>query len=1397
MTTQLVNRPARTVHPTVAPAPTQIVAPPTLPERRSGTPLLQLLLPLVGAVSSMTMMITLRRSPLMLAAGVLMMVTAVLGAVAMVASQRGQATRTRRRQRDQYLDYLDDVRRQLRVEEARHRAAALTADPSPSDLTELIGAPSRRWERRCGDPDFLRLRIGVGDVTWRRIEVRDDSSPLQPADPFMANAARALSEQLAHLPGLPVCIDLDQAGDVALIGSRSATLGAARAIGSQLICLHSPQDVSVAIATPAEYANDWGWLLWSPHAVGDDAVGPASAPRTARTLYELTRLLDDDLKNRANLAEEARRGFLPPSGSSPGRRLVIFADHPRQNDGDASNRVEGFGRFALPDSTLELADAGVTLIHLLPDRLVEPGSVRLRVTIADDATMVVEDLRDPSRTTGQLDDVATARAEGLSRRLARFRPDTTGPRDEPAIGARDAIDVLGIGTLASNGAWPPRSPRDFLRVPIGVDDNGGTVMLDLKESAQLGMGPHGLCVGATGSGKSELLRTLVAALTTTHSPDDLALLLMDYKGGAAFAPLARLPHVCGLITNLADDPGLVERAHASLAGEVLRRQRMLKDSGDLADIGQYRQLRAASRPDLPALPHLLVVIDEFAELIGAEDEFVDLFLTIGRIGRSIGIHLLLASQRIETGRLRGLETYLSYRLALRTFSEAESTMVLEAPDAYRLPALPGFGWLKVDTSVYTRFRTAYVSGPAAASTPTPDPNPRFDPALPPTPALTPGGGAGVPTARVRHLRFYAADEAANRSDPNDPSTLVTQRTVERTVLDALVERVSVRSGSPAAPIWLEPLPSNLTLDQVIAQPTLVPGRGLQCLGDHRRGVSGLHAIIGTVDDPRRQRQYPWSLDLTASGGHVAIVGGPQSGKSNLLRSIAVSLALTYTPSEVAIYGMELGGGGMSRLRPFPHVGGVATRNDPERLNRTVTELRRMIDEREKVFRTHALDSMEQLRFAHVAGRLPDLPAADIVFLVDDAGALRNDLDDLDTAVTELITRGSGFGVHVIASVTRWNELRMSVQAAFGTRIELRLNDPADSVVNRRLAERIRPEQRGRALIELQDTSGQITAARQLFAQAALPRTDGAATSVGLLQALEAVSQRSASAWPGRRAAEIRVLPRTVRPEELPDFIDEPDLIPIGVGETTLEPAKLDLLGVDQHLLVLGDTGSGKTTLLRGIAAGVTERRAAQELVVAVVDPRLGLRGAVAEAYLGGYATSASQAEALANSIAVELSCRASQAELSLAETEAAADAPQILLLVDDYELLTAGGGQPLVPLLPFLPAARDLGLHVVLTRPVAGAARGIWDGFVQGLREAGAIGLLMDGDRSEGQLLPGLYAWRQPPGRGLLVRRGRVPELIQTPLHPPVLHPPARDEPKLRPRVPGSVNDLGVPGGVG
>ncbi|MFG2854973.1 type VII secretion protein EccCa [Streptomyces mirabilis] len=1320
MTQHLVHRPARSTRPLTPAAPRTIEPPPNLPEGKIGNAATALL-PMAGVISSVVMMTVIRNSQFA-AIGAIVLVFALLGAVALFLSQRGKAQRTRRTQRERYLEYLEELRDELGTGERERRRQSQLLNPPPEALYDLVRDPARLWERRRQDADFLRVRVGTGDVPVQELVVGQNSAGgvMTPPDPFMLNEARALQNRFATATDFPLTVPLDRAGNVSVVGDREGVLRVARALLIQTAVTHAPDDVAVALGIPGDQLTAWEWAKWLPHVLDPgEHDGPVAARRIAPSLAQLAALCRDDLRQRASYAAEVRRGLSDRDALRMTGRLLVVSDE--------------YGETAVelprPDTAVDLPDMGMTVLHLLEQQVHEPDQVTVRITVEGDR-ITVEDLRETSTVAqGSSDAVSVAGAEGLARMLAPLRL-SAEPAGEgtPVSGPVDFPGLLGIDDPAAldiERLWAPRSERTFLRVPIGLTDRHESVLLDLKESSELGMGPHGLCVGATGSGKSELLRTLVLALTATHSPEDLALVLVDYKGGATFAPFTDLPHVAGVITNLENQAGLVERVHSSLAGEVKRRQQVLKDAGNIADIGHYAALRATRRPDLEPLPHLFVVIDEFGELLTAKPDFIDLFLSIGRIGRSIGVHLLLSSQRIEGGKLKGLDTYLSYRLGLRTFSADESRTVLDTTDAFHLPPLPGFGYLKVDTSTYERFKAGYVSG--AYRGPALHDKQDDEPLASPYPTYNTLGAPHEDAAEE-----YAA----------------TKRETGPTVMSVMVGQLAT-AAPPVRRIWLPPLPDAITLDTA-AGPLEADAEGLRLA--HRDGA--MRVPLGILDDPAKQWQQPWLLDLTVAGGHTAVIGGPQSGKTTLLRTLALSLALTHTPYDVAVYGLDLVGGGLSALAGLPHVGGIAGRADHERAARTVAEVRTMLGQREELFRAHGIDSIDQLRHLRAQGKLPQLGSTDIVLLVDGFGALRDEFAELDDAVADLLKRGGGYGIHVVAGMLRWNDVRIATQSMFGTRVELRLNDPADSSIDRKLSETLSP-----------DTPGRVLTDGKLFAQVALPRIDNRPGTGDLASVLERSARTIRAGWHGDVAAPVRVLPTRLPAAKLPSPTAEPRAIPIGVDQDALAPALLDLFGSDQHLLILGDNECGKTNLLKLIVRQLVDRYGDEELVFGVFDPCRGLRGAVPEPYRGGYAHNAKLAAALATGIATELEKRLPEtADPDAVGAEPSFTGPRIVILVDDYDILTTAGQQPLAPFLPYISSAQDIGLHFVIARRTAGSSRALYEPLLTTLRETGTTALLMTGDRIEGQLFPGLYASAQPPGRGTLVRRGRHHQLIQTAL---------------------------------
>jgi S-DNA-T family DNA segregation ATPase FtsK/SpoIIIE len=1211
--------------------------------------------------------------------------------------------------------------------------------------------------------------------------------------------------------GMPVGLPLS--GRVAIVGPPPLVRDTVTAALAQLVTLHGPEEVKIVACVPRRAASWLDWLKWMPHCLSDEEVD-GTAPRrlVADTPEQLAELLHPDLSRRVGEATRSgRMRRLEPSAYGPA--LVILVDGMA---GDAVDVLRGF------PSELDPASVGVHTVTLVDNQMRQPDRIDVRL-VCDEGQVLVEDRRrldpddeaTPARKRalgaphGVADHLSPAVLAGLVRELTAVRLVEETAAAAPLEATLTLGDLVGVPDPANfdpTRTWVRRAVPDFLRVPFGLGPAGEKVYLDIKENALGGMGPHGLCVGATGSGKSEVLRTIVLCLAINHPPERLAMVLVDYKGGATFAGLEDLPHCAAMISNLSDDDGLVDRLHVAVFGEMKRRQQRLAEAGNLPNITEYNRRRDAALGEagktdaalLEPLPNLFVVIDEFGELLTAKPDFIELFLAIGRIGRSIGVHLLLASQRLEEGRLRGLESFLSYRLGLRTFNAQESRSVLGVPDAYELPPIPGSGYLKVDTSVFQRFKAGYVSG-------TYRPPLTGETVIDTEPVVAPFPLFNDTAAYLAALadKPVAADEPDSNEDALAP-----------TVLDVAVRRLA-DAGTRTAQIWLPPLPAELDLDAVAGPVRVDPVRGLVADGPGGR----LKVPVGLLDKPAEQKQVPFLLDLAASGGHLVILGAPQSGKSVMLRTVILSAALNHLPGEISFYCLDLGGGSLRVLDGLPHVAGVAPRLDADRVRRTVAEVASALAEREELFSRVGIDSVDAMRERFRAGRLPELAVADIFLVIDNFPVLRADFEDLADLVQDLGTRGPGYGIHLVLATGRWADIRMQLQAAIGTKVELRLNDPVDSTIARKAAANLRADTPGRAIVEpglqvhiclptlaadraataVRSSAADRPAAETSPAEPVEQPWDDLSAVADELAALEAARSgepgapedrdpvsavstsagvpagrdstgpveglvaRIAAAWPGAPVPPIRLLPLLVPYADVVSAAGPRRGVIIGVDETDLRPVELDLFGTEPHLLVFGDAETGKTSLLRMIVADLTAKLTDDEVVFAVFDVRRTLLDVVPEDYLGAYAGTAAMAGGMAGAVAGELRQRMPPDDVTAAQLRDRSwwKGPEIVVIADDYDLLSPGGPGPLAPFIEFLPQARDLGFHMILARRSGGAGRAMYEPVPQRMREVGAAGVLLSGDRQEGALFPGAYLSVQPPGRGSLVRRGRKPMLVQ------------------------------------
>ncbi|MGN6242807.1 MAG: type VII secretion protein EccCb, partial [Motilibacteraceae bacterium] len=1110
-------------------------------------------------------------------------------------------------------------------------------------------------------------------------------------------------------------------------------------------------------------AADWEWVKWFPHArdplAGEGFIRARRAFTTDPKVLEgwLRRLVAARQEQRRRAGEAAGR----PLGDGPavaGEHVVVLVDG---YDPDGPLGASGALEALLADGR-ELA---VTVVVLVEDAAKVPSTCGATVVLGEDGLCSYREAGPHGRLERGVtpDAVDVAAAEALGRALAPLRvADANAGAD--LVDAVRLVELLGYDDPAQVdpqapevrlGPGTPATAPGLLATPIGVRGDGAPVVLDLKESAAGGMGPHGVLVGATGSGKSELLRSLVAGLAARHDPSLLNFVLVDFKGGAAFSELARLPHTAGLITNLADDLTLVDRTRAALSGELERRQQVLRDAGNLDSIGQLHRARAAGDPAAlaaPETPYLLVVVDEFGELLSARPEFLDTFVAIGRLGRSLGMHLLLATQRLEEGRIRGLESHLRYRLCLRTFSAAESQAVLGSPEAFSLPSLPGLGYLKVDTGLL-RFKAATTTLPH----------------VPPA-----QGGTNADLAYATAFSLVQPGGPAEDAAVGDPGRAAAAGSGERSELEVLVDRLAP-AGAPARPVWLPPLPDALTLARAAREDADTHA------GAHSDGVGRgepgrdlppwARVVVGLVDDPARQAQRALALDLSGSGGHVAVVGSPRTGRSSFLRTFALSLvtggqppgaAAPRSPAQVQLYVMDLGGS-LHDLAALPQVGAVAGRHDPAALARLLRELRATIEERAAALRAAGLADVDQLRrWPRRAELLPDPLAAEIFLLVDNLGALRSELPELDLELTDLATTALQFGVHVVLTANRWLDVRPALLDAVGTRLELRLNDPVDSLAGRAAAAAVPERRPGRGL--LRDGRHVQLALPSLTRAPRLAGGDGEDVLLG------EVAQATAVAHGAVRAPRIAPLPARITVSEIaPKPSDghsyepsEDDSFLLGVEEFRLAPVALDLLAPGAHLLVFGDGQSGRSTLLRRAVAHLATRDP-EQVRRHLVDLGRSLLPAAHLPHVEHYAFTASLVAQTAEDLFKVLLDRLPPPDLPLDRLGERGwwTGPEHVLVVDDYDLTLTATGGPLGQLAEAIAQARDLGFHVLLTRRVAGAVRTAFEPFGQRLRETTPTGLILSGDRAEGPLLGERTAERRPSGRGQLVRRGQRDTLVQ------------------------------------
>jgi DNA segregation ATPase FtsK/SpoIIIE, S-DNA-T family len=1385
-------RPARSYPPVLPIDDVVIKAPPVVQQNRTTgvSGLLQYALPALGGLGSLLFVFVYRDNILFVIAGIMMAVGFVGSGFGMYFLQRYWFNKQRKNQRKLYLEYLDKHRTHLQALADKEDQVNRRLYPDYPDLARLVEQQSFLWERRPDDQDFLTVRIGTVPAPLScHVSLEEKNDVLTEYEPELLAEAEALINKWSALHDMPALISLRNIGVLTVVGKSAATRALTRALLCQIVAFQSAEDVRCMVCFPPESTSAWSWLKWLPHVRRlrqvklDKQNAPDPLCLLATNIQDVSDLIFNqirpELDRRRRLAEDEEHQENMARTTLPHLFVIL----------DAFSPFDALGRLPELDALLsEAGQFGLTVICLVSDLSQEPTQVQARLSLNAIGMVNFEQVRrGGTRLEGVTPDAVDPKiCERLARRLSPLLLVEAGAQqdlsqDVPLLNLMSIPDASKVDAAQT---WRPRSRQALLNVPIGIRADGEPLFIDFKEAADKGMGPHGLIIGATGSGKSELLRTLVVSLAITHDPQTLNFVLIDFKGGASFADFEALPHVAGVITNLEGDLTQVDRVYRSLLGEQLRRQRLLHDAGNLDNIKQY-QAKWQMNPDMEPMANLLIIADEFTELIVNQPAFLDLFITIGRVGRSLGMHLLFATQRLEEGRIRGLEGHLRYRICLRTFSASESKTVLGTGDAYYLPSAPGVGYFKVDADLYLMFKTALISVPYVPAQEQVDLRSRIRTFTetgkllkkPQGPVgiggevwggggLGPilggevwgGGGLGpILGGEVQGgggLGPILGGPEGQGHMAEEPSDLHTEMDV---VIERLVHTSLPLGHRPAHQVWLPPLPTQLPLSAVLSQSPHPHLDGRSWSQQPPFGI--LRTPVGLLDNPQEQMQEPFLLDFSSAGGHLALVGAPQTGKSSFLRMLVTSFMLTHTPKAVQIYCIDLGGGLLRVFEQAPHVGSVCGKAERDKIRRTVRQMRKVIEDREYLFREHGIDSMTTFRARREKGEFADFPFGDVFLIIDNFGLFMQEFDPLEDDLIELAATGLTYGVHLVLAANRWAEIRVKVRDNIGTRLELRVNDPLDSEFGKAVAASIPVGVPGRGLNK-----------DKLQFQVALPIVDARPTDASRggegQQALEELVQRVRQHWNGPPAPPVLMLPFLVPWSAMPTPHAEEKLsgIPLGLEEFRQEPVFIDLIAQAPHFLILGDTECGKTTLLRAWMRGIECRYKPEQVSFAIIDYRKTLLDFADSRHLVKYAYNSETLTACVGGTKATLQKRVTtdkDAPLASLLASKRWTGRHLFLFIDDYDSLGTTSSGPLSPLVEYLPIGSDIGFHIVVARRVSGMSRSAFEPLIQRLREMSTPALIMSGDPQEGKIMHNQAAVLQPPGRGYLARRNQPSTLIQ------------------------------------
>lgn len=1015
-----------------------------------------------------------------------MLLGTVLWPILTKRHEKKEKIKNEKKRQEKYLAYLNDIGDIIKST-GKVQSEILFENHVPQEecVERIIRQKTNLWERVIGQKDFLKLRLGIGNVPMN-IDVKYQEKRFSMEDDSLGNAMLALAEEPKILENVPISISFTENTAIGIYGEKSACDNMVSALLLQMIALHSYDELKIVFITDKEDEEKWSFVKYIPH-FWNDGKSVRFFAKTIEEVKELSAVFEKEIALRR---ENARNGEYSP--------YYVFV---------ATSNTLRKKCTAIQQILRSKSNLGFTVLFT-GDGLKDFPKETKTVINANGKNSAIFDRDDTSgKQTRFIADIANGAVfENVSAQIANIELDLEN-QNYVLPNMLTFLEMFSVGKvehLNSLTRWKENNPTKTLQTPIGVGTDGDLFMLDLHEKYH---GPHGLVAGMTGSGKSEFIITYVLSLAVNYHPDEVAFILIDYKGGGLAGAFEdqdkgiKLPHLAGTITNL--DGAAITRSLVSIQSELRRRQAIFNEARKISnegtiDIYKYQQLyrdKVVSEP----LPHLFIISDEFAELKTQQPEFMAQLISAARIGRSLGVHLILATQKPSGVVDDQIWSNSKFRVCLKVQEKSDSQDMIKCPDAAELSQTGRF-YLQVG------FNELFALGQSAWC-----------------------GAEYVPSDTVEKpvdSSIQIIDNLGRVIMNAKPEKRAVSGTSHKQIVTIVkyLSDLALDEGVSVKKLWLDPIPARIYLEQLEDK-----------YGAKDSGFE-LAPVIGEYDDPFNQKQEVLRLPF-AKEGNCLIYGATGSGKTTFLTTLCYSLIKNHSVDEVNLYIMDYGSETLRMFERAPHTGGVITATDDDKTRNLIKLLKQELETRRALFSRFGGDHLSYCR--NSGSSVPN-----IVVVLNNFSAFAEQYEDLQDDFALLTRDGVKYGVFFVVTSSSTAAVRYRVQQNFKTMLTMQLNDATDYAAVVGKTDGLIPSKfKGRGLIALDKVYEFQTACC----------SDAEDVQEYMREFCDGLAKESQSF-----AKPVPMLPETVDKAFVQKYIHGLRSVPVGVAKESLEVVSANL-----------------------------------------------------------------------------------------------------------------------------------------------------------------------------------------------------------------------------------------------